>query len=204
MPTLAAWLAEAEEARATPNPNAMALATAGNQRGEVQPSARIVLCKHIDVQAGYLVFYTNYGSRKGEEIDSCARAAAVLLFDNAGRQARIEGPVVRSPAAESDAYFASRPRGSQLSAWASAQSEPIASRAALIARLEAVEQRFADQESIPRPPYWGGYRLWASAVELWQSGDYRMHDRARWIRTVAFDDDGRAHTQPWSVTRLQP
>lgn len=204
MQTLADWLAEAEAAQATANPNAMTLATVAMQRGELMPSARIVLCKHIDVRNGYLVFYTNYRSRKAEELDACAKAAAVLHFDAAGRQARIEGHVLRSPAGESDAYFASRSRGSQLGAWASAQSEPIASRDALLAQLEEVERRFAGEQQIPRPPHWGGLRLWASAVELWENGAHRLHDRARWIRTVAIDDDGRAHAQPWSVTRLQP
>lgn len=204
MSTLAAWLAQAERDAATPNPNAMSLATVDERRGEIMPAARIVLCKAVDTHSGYLVFFTNYRSRKAEQLARHAKAAAVFHFDAAGRQARVEGHVLQSPAAESDAYFASRARGSQLGAWASAQSEPIASRAALIAQLEAVRERFDGVDNVPRPPHWGGFRLWASAVELWQAGEHRLHDRVCWIRTLALDDDGQPHAQPWSATRLQP
>ncbi|NNF66167.1 MAG: pyridoxamine 5'-phosphate oxidase, partial [Gammaproteobacteria bacterium] len=180
---LADWLNEAREARDTPNSNAMVLGTVAIQKGEILPSSRVVLCKGFDVENGYLVFYSNYQSRKGGELEANVNVSAVFHWDQAGRQARVEGKVFRSPAEESDAYFASRPRGSQLSAWASAQSEPISSRQALRDQLVQVEKRFADSEDIPRPPHWGGYRLWISALELWIDGDSRLHDRARWIRT---------------------
>ncbi|MDH3588684.1 MAG: pyridoxal 5'-phosphate synthase, partial [Gammaproteobacteria bacterium] len=137
-------------------------------------------------------------------LERTANATAVFHWDALGRQARIEGIVVRSPVEESDHYFASRPRDSQISAWASAQSEPVASRKALRAQLIEAEDRYRDAESVPRPPHWGGYRLWASAVELWVQGENRLHDRARWIRTVAMDNNGDPHPDHWSVTRLQP
>ncbi|MDH3647489.1 MAG: pyridoxamine 5'-phosphate oxidase [Gammaproteobacteria bacterium] len=202
--TLATWLDDAWECRHTPNANSMVLTTVAIQKGEILPSSRVLLCKHLDTENGYLVFYTNYHSRKGDELEHNRNAAVVFHWDNLGRQARVEGIVIASPTEESDNYFASRPRSSQISAWASAQSEPVASREALHRQLEQAERRFADTETIPRPPHWGGYRLWATAVELWVQGDNRLHDRARWIRTVAIDDNGQPHPHTWSATRLQP
>ncbi len=199
---LGEWLDEAWEQRVVPNANSMVLTTVSMQKGEILPSSRVVLCKHYDRGNGYLVFYTNYHSRKGLELEQQRNAAAVFHWDAMGRQARVEGIVLRSPAEESDKYFASRPRGSQLSAWASEQSDPIASREALVAQLAAVEERFPGE--VPRPPHWGGYRLWITALELWTEGEFRLHDRGRWIRTVAIDDDGVAHPDAWNVSRLQP
>ncbi|MBT8131334.1 MAG: pyridoxamine 5'-phosphate oxidase [Gammaproteobacteria bacterium] len=204
MSALAAWLDEAWQLRQQPNSNSMVLSTIATQKGELLPSSRVVLCKHIDARAGYVVFYTNYQSRKGDELKQQANVCANFHWDQLGRQARLEGTVVQSPAQESDQYFASRPRASQLSAWASRQSEPVSSREALLKQLKAVEQRFEGEKDIPRPPHWGGYRLWVSAIELWMAGDSRLHDRARWIRTVAFDDAGQAHPDAWAATRLQP
>ncbi len=127
-----AWLAEAWERRLQPNPNAMALATS---TADGRPSVRIVLCKELVVVPGYVKFYTNYLSRKGEELTANPRAAAVLHWDTLGRQVRIEGPVLPAPPEDSDAYFASRSRGSRIGAWASAQSRPVASRAALLEQV---------------------------------------------------------------------
>jgi pyridoxamine 5'-phosphate oxidase len=205
------WLAEAMRRRDAPNPNAMTLATATR---DGRPAARIVLCKHIEPRAGYVVFYTNYRSRKGRELADNPRAAAVLHFDALQCQVRIEGLVERSPPEESDAYFASRPVDSRIGAWASEQSEPIESREALEAAVAAAERRFGLQaprpgESavpelrVPRPLHWGGYRLWAQAVELWVQGRARIHDRARWSRRLE-QADGRIETGAWSVSRLQP
>lgn len=204
MQHLARWQEEAWQQANSPNANAMVLSTVAMQKGEILPSSRVVLCKQIDIEHGYLIFFSNYHSRKGQELEQLRNAAAVFHWDAMGRQVRVEGLVVRCPAAESDAYFASRPRGSQLSALASAQSEPVASRESLAQQFAAVEKRHANDETIPRPAHWGGYRLWASAVELWANGDSRRHDRARWIRTVAVDDNGDLHPGAWSVTRLQP
>ncbi len=203
MTVLATWLAEAREAKLTPNTHAMTLATVTHQRGEILPSARVVLCKHVDVDDGYLVFYTNYHSRKAQELEQNPVAAAVFHWDAMGRQARVEGRILRSPAAESDAYFAARPRGSQLGAWASRQSEPVASRAALLAELDAITERFAGT-AVPRPPHWGGFRLWATAVELWVNGEHRIHDRGRWVRTVGIDAGGNVGADEWTAMRLQP
>lgn len=205
------WLEEAWRRRDQPNPNAMVLATSSREN---QPSARVVLCKEIVARPGYIVFYTNYESRKGRELAENPRAAAVMHWDHLHRQVRIEGIVERAPAAESDNYFASRPWQSRVGAWASAQSQPIDSRNALKEAVAAAARRFgapppdaASSETdivIPRPPHWGGYRLWAESVELWVEGNARIHDRARWSRTLTREADGTIKPGPWSVTRLQP
>ncbi len=206
------WLAEATAAGTQPNPNAMVLATV-NATG--QPSARVVLCKQIAPEPGYLSFYTNYRSRKGRELDSNPRAAIVMHWDALRRQLRVEGRVVPVSAIESDAYFATRNWRSRLGAWASQQSEPIASRAELLRNVAKAALRLAlppaasDEDApdpglrIARPPHWGGYHLWAEAVELWVEGSARIHDRARWRRTLT-PRDGGFDGGGWSATRLQP
>lgn len=208
----AAWLAEATRRADQPNPNAMVLATAS---GDGQPSARVVLCKEIIPAPGFVCFYTNYRSRKGRELESNPRAALVMHWDHLHRQVRIEGRVVSAPAVESDAYFASRPWQRRVGAWASAQSEPVDSRAALLTGVVRAAARFGaptpgpedDPEpaglQIPRPPHWGGYHLWASAVELWVEGESRIHDRVRWERPLA-PASGTFEPGPWRATRLQP
>jgi len=207
----ARWLEEATERRVQPNPNAMALATAD---AAGQPSARMVLCKQIEPRPGWLTFFTNYESRKGRELQHNARAAALFYWDALHRQVRVEGPIVRLPAADSDAYFATRNWQSRLGAWASQQSQPIATRAELLRKVAATALRLAlpvpaDEQQpdpglrIARPPHWGGFRLWAEAVELWVEGSARIHDRARWERPLTPQGEGYA-AGPWSATRLQP
>ncbi len=211
----AEWLGEATRNRVQPNPNAMVLATVGPGGA---PSSRVVLCKEIVLPEGYLVLYTNYASRKGAEIEANPRVAALFHWDVLHRQVRIEGRVVRSPAPESDAYFASRPWQSRLGAWASEQSRPVASRAALIEALIAAGRRFNTppvgpgappagpgqaEVAVPRPPHWGGYRLYAESVELWVEGEYRIHDRARFQRELTRSGEGYVGS-PWHATRLQP
>lgn len=208
----AAWLAEATRRADQPNPNAMVLATAS---AAGQPSARVVLCKDIVPTPGYVRFYTNYHSRKGRELEANPRAALVMHWDHLHRQVRIEGRIVAAPAAESDAYFATRPWQRRIGAWASAQSEPVPSRAALLAGVAQTAARFGapvpgpedDPEpagiQIPRPPHWGGYHLWVSAVELWVEGESRIHDRVRWERALTPVGDAFA-AGPWLAARLQP
>jgi pyridoxamine 5'-phosphate oxidase len=206
------WLADACAARTQPNANSMVLATS---TPDGKPSARVVLCKDIVTPPGYLVFYTNYHSSKGRQLDSNPRAAAVMHWDALHRQVRIEGLVTVAPASDSDAYFASRSWDKRLGARASAQSEAVASRAALEAAVAEEARRLGtpipgsagvDENllvNIPRPAHWGGYRLWVDAVELWAEGAARIHDRARWTRTL----EARAGVftpGAWSVTRLQP
>jgi pyridoxamine 5'-phosphate oxidase len=195
----AEWLGQAWRERRQPNPNAMVLATA---TPEGFPSARVVLCKHIEPVPGFVVFYTNYQSRKGRELAANGRAAVVMHWDHLHRQVRVEGRILKAPACDSDAYFASRHLASRIGAWASQQSEPIASRAQLLKAVEATTQRFA--ASVPRPPHWGGYRLWAESVELWSEGEARIHDRARWTRTLHPRGEDQFDTGTWSATRLQP
>ena len=205
------WLAEATRQEIQPNPNAMVLATTD---AAGHPAARVVLCKQISPHPGYLTFYTNYHSRKGRELHHNPHAAVVLHWDKLHRQVRVEGRTAQLSAAENDAYFATRNWQSRLGAWASQQSEPIVSRAALLGKVAKTALRLAlpvpaDEQQpdpglrIPRPPHWGGYRLWAEAVELWVEGSARIHDRARWQRTLTARADG-FDADPWSVTRLQP
>ncbi len=206
------WLLEAREAQDQPNSNAMALASVNTQG---LPSNRIVLCKEFDAMRGYLVFFTNYDSRKGQELPDGAPAAAVFHWDHRGRQIRLEGRVQRSPANESDEYFSSRPWRSQIGAGASDQSQPIDSRDALFSkvRAHAKSQGAPDptdnnselaQLHIQRPSNWGGIRLWVEAIELWVDGEARIHDRFRWERSLGTFDSGLYQTGAWHAQRLQP
>jgi pyridoxamine 5'-phosphate oxidase len=182
----ASWYTQAAAAVSAPEAVALATATATGA-----PAARMVLMKGFD-QRGF-VFYTNYFSRKGQEIAQNPRAAMLFHWPSLGRQVRIEGTVHRIDAAESDAYFATRPPGSRLSAVASPQSRPVASRAVLEDAVAQLAGRHPDGK-VPRPQEWGGLRLVASAYEFWQHGDDRLHDRFRYVR------EGEA----WVVERLGP
>ena len=210
----AAWLDEATRQRVQRNPNSMTLVTVAE---DGQPSARVVLCKDFVPDPGYLVFYTNYESRKVRELRANPRVAVTLHWDALGRQVRIEGIAVLSPAAESDAYFASRHWGSQLGAWGSDQSAPLASRDALLAQLRERAGKLglnvsedmqsiqdAERPVIPRPDHWGGVRVWASRVELWIEGKDRIHDRGCWQRKLDRNDEDGFIAGEWNGTRLQP
>lgn len=170
-------------------PNAMALAT-GDAAG--RPSVRMVLLKGVD-DSGF-VFFTNYESRKGRELAANPRASLAFYWDALERQVRIEGSVERVGADESDAYFASRPRGSRIAAAASPQSEPIPDRESLERRYRELDARFPG-DTIPRPPHWGGYRLVPESIEFWEGRPDRMHDRTRYRREPGGD---------WRVDRLAP
>jgi pyridoxamine 5'-phosphate oxidase len=157
-----------------------------------RPSVRTVLLNGFD-ERGF-VFYTNYESRKGHEIDENARGAVLFYWERSGRQVRAEGRVVKASVEESEAYFRGRPRDSQISAWASQQSEVIEGREVLEARVRELAERFRGQE-VPRPPYWGGYRVMPETLEFWQSRPNRLHDRLRYRRPA----DGE-----WRIERLSP
>jgi len=200
LPALRAWLAEARAERVQPNPDAAALATVD---AAGRPSARMVLCRAADWEAGWLGFYTNRESEKARALAAHPHAALLFHWDGLGRQARVTGPVVAAPASDADRYFATRPRESQLAAWASAQSRPVASRAELLARFEATAARFGADAPVPRPPHWGGYRVWIESLELWASRPHRLHDRVRWTRSLAPRGEGFA-PGPWRCERLQP
>lgn len=180
------WLADAEFAGVV-EPTAMTIATAG---ADGAPDARVVLLKGLE---GGFWFFTNYESAKGRQIEENPRAALVIFWQELSRQVRARGRVERLAQDLSAGYFASRPPGSRLGAWASRQSEVIESRAALEAARRAVEERFDDEEP-PLPPFWGGYRLVPESVEFWQGRPDRLHDRLRYRL------DGAA----WLVERLQP
>jgi pyridoxamine 5'-phosphate oxidase len=167
------WIGDAERAGAA-EPNAMVLATV-DQRGK--PVSRSVLCKSVD-EAG-ITFFTGYDSDKGAELANTPYASATFPWYDLGRQAHIRGPVSKvSPQATAD-YWSKRPRGSQLGAWASHQSRPIASRAQLLDQLSRVTERFAGTEQIPVPPNWGGYLIAPELVEFWQGRENRLHNRIR-------------------------
>jgi pyridoxamine 5'-phosphate oxidase len=192
------WLGEAE-ALGRRNANAMALASVDSS---CRPSVRMVLLKEL-APLGYAVFYTNYGSRKGVELLATRRAAGVLYWHELGRQVRFEGPVVRSPDAESDAYFATRPTASQINAWSSEQSRPLSDPAALEERAAKVASRVATGQ-LPRPDSWGGFRLWIESVELWVEGRDRFHERVRYERRLDARDAYTFETGRWTSQRLQP
>jgi len=183
-----AWFQHAVAAN-LPEPNAMTLATS---TPDGQPSARTVLLKAYD--ASGFTFFTNYEARKGRELTTNPRAALLFFWPALQRQVRIEGTVERVSEAESDAYFRSRPVGSQLGAWASRQSEVIAGRDELEARVRELAQRYADRE-VPRPPFWGGFRVRPLTIEFWQGRPDRLHDRLRYIRGEAGG---------WRLERLSP
>ena len=210
----AAWLEEATRQGLQRNPNSMTLATVGE---DGQPSARVVLCKAFEPDPGYLVFYTNYLSRKVQELDANPRVAVTFHWDALGRQVRIDGIAVRSPDGESDAYFASRNWGSQVGAWGSDQSAPVASRHALLLQLRERARHLGlnvsddlqsiqagERSVVPRPAHWGGVRVWANAIELWIEGADRIHERGRWQRSLAASGAHDFVAGEWRGTRLQP
>jgi pyridoxamine 5'-phosphate oxidase len=187
MAQFSTWFDEATAA-GVPEPEAMCVATALNGI----PSARMVLLKSFD-RRGF-VFFTNYNSRKGRDLAANPVAALVWRWYPVRRQVRAEGEVERISAEESDRYFASRDRGSQLGAWASAQSTVVADREALEAEMAAVSARFGTDAPVPRPPWWGGLRVVPQSVEFWQNRENRLHDRLRYVREPS----------GWRVERLAP
>jgi pyridoxamine 5'-phosphate oxidase len=181
------WYEEA--GRAIEFPEAVALATAAP---DGRPSVRMVLAKNFDARG--FTFHTGHGSRKGRELAENARAALLFYWHPLGRQVRVEGPVTRVGEDESEAYFRTRPRDGQIAAWASAQSEVIASREDLEARVAELEREFEGRD-VPLPSHWGGYRLEPEVWEFWQHRDSRLHDRFRYAR----QDGGE-----WTIERLSP
>ena len=186
---LSDWLADARRTEIN-DPTAMTLATIGKDGA---PDARIVLLKGQDERG--LVFYTNYESRKGEELSADPRATLVFHWKSLQRQVRVDGQVERVTPEEADAYFVSRPRLSKIGAWASDQSRPLAERAELERRLAEAEARFPSDD-VPRPPHWSGFRVVPRRFEFWREMPYRLHDRLIFTRN--------ATGEPWSTGRLFP
>lgn len=183
-----AWLAEAEATE--PNdPNAIALASVD---ADGLPNVRMVLLKEIEDAA--FVFYTNYGSAKGQELTASGKAAFVMHWKSLRRQIRVRGTVSREEGPQADAYYTSRSLQSRLGAWASRQSQPLASRGALMADVAKVTVTHGPNPK--RPPFWGGFRIDPVEIEFWADGAFRLHDRFRWRRNSAAD--------PWDIQRLNP
>ncbi len=182
------WLAEAQDKE--PNdPNAIALATVDP---DGMPNVRMVLLKEIEPAA--FVFYTNYESAKAAELDSAGKAAFVMHWKSLRRQIRVRGTITKESGPQADEYYASRSLKSRLGAWASKQSQPLSSRAALMAEVAKVTAKLGPNP--PRPPFWGGYRLVPTEIEFWADGAFRLHDRFRWQR----DHEG----SDWQIQRLNP
>lgn len=182
------WLAQAEKSEVN-DPNAIALSTVD---ADGLPNARMVLLKEIEDDA--FVFYTNYGSVKAQEIEQAGKAAFVMHWKSLRRQIRVRGHVTREEGVQADNYFSSRSLKSKLGAWASRQSQPLASRASLMAKVAKVT---AQQGPTPqRPTFWGGYRIQPSEIEFWADGAFRLHDRFRWTRSNP--------DEAWQITRLNP
>lgn len=169
-------------------------AALGTATKDGRPSVRMVLLKGVDADG--FVFFTNYESRKGDEIAQNPVAALCFFWPGLYVQVRVEGPLARVSASESDAYFDSRPRGHRLGAWSSHQSRPIASQEALAEQFAAVEARFGSDGPVPRPPHWGGYRITPARIEFWFGRENRMHERELFERA--------SPSGPWEMTRLQP
>lgn len=182
------WLAEAEETEVN-DPNAIALASVD---ANGSPNVRIVLLKDIEDDA--FVFYTNFESAKGRELSQSGQAAFVLHWKSLRRQIRVRGTVARVEGDIADKYYQSRPRQSQIGAWASQQSRPLMSREALMAKVAEISEK---TDGAPdRPPFWGGFRITPSEMEFWAEGSFRLHDRFHWVK----EDDNNG----WTVTRLNP
>lgn len=184
-----AWMAEAKASEPR-DPDAIALATVD---ADGMPNVRMVLLKEWGTDG--FVFYTNRESAKGRELEGQGKAALVVYWKSLSRQVRMRGPVTPVPAARSDAYFASRPRGARVGAWASQQSRPLASRDELKAAVARVEEKYEGQD-VPRPPHWIGFLLAPLSVEFWSEQPYRLHDRVVFSR-ASLD-------QPWTRSRLYP
>ena len=206
---LQSWLNEAMELDLQPNPDTMAIATSNSQG---LPNVRMVLCKEINTEEGYVVFYTNYNSVKSLEIKENPKCSALFHWDKLGYQIRISGEILQSPDEENDTYFASRHLGSQVGAWASNQSNPVEDREALDDQFKKILDRFnltsesitRNEQKIPRPPNWGGYRLWIEEIEFWLNQKDRLHDRLHFRRALTISSEGIETEKKWTVKRLQP
>ncbi len=196
LPLLSRWLEEAGPVMKAAT--AMTLATID---ASGHPTARMVICRGFDAVEGWLVFYTDRDSAKGEALERNPRAALVFHWDVFERQVRVEGPVTHAPETDSDRYWNTRPLDARVAAVASDQSRPIDSRAAFLEKIEAVKR--AHGATVPRPPRWGGYRVWAERVELWVGQPGRAHDRAAWTRMLQPTETGFTGGS-WRGTRLQP
>jgi pyridoxamine 5'-phosphate oxidase len=182
------WLSEAEASEIN-DPNAIALSTVD---ADGMPNVRMVLLKEIEADA--FVFYTNYDSRKGQEIQAAGKAAFVLHWKSLHRQIRVRGTVTREEGEKADAYYASRSLKSRLGAWASMQSQPLGSRMELMADVAKVTAKLGPNP--PRPEFWGGFRIHPTEIEFWADGAFRLHDRFRWVRS-----DKKV---VWEINRLHP
>ena len=209
MEVLKNWIKEVSDDKKQHNPNCFSIATTDQEGAS---NVRMVLCKEINITDGYIVFYTNYNSNKASELDFQSECSGVFHWDNYGYQVRFKGYAIKSPKNESDDYFYSRSLGSQVSAWASDQSKCISDREELNKQFDAVLKKFsieknqisANDKKLPRPPFWGGYRIWIHQLEIWLNQHDRFHDRILFQRNLSFKNDQYITTQDWRKKRLQP
>ena len=203
------WMDEVLQSKIQPNPNSMSISTIdANNR----PNSRMVLCKEINEELGYLVYYTNYQSNKSKEIEVNNECSGLFHWDTFGYQVRVRGIIVKSPEVESDNYFATRDIGSQLSAWASHQSQIVEDRESLDDQFQQAMDKFNLKDSelessdinIPRPEFWGGYRIWIREIELWLNQKDRFHDRLLFTRKLVATTSGIEASNHWVIKRLQP
>ena len=209
MEVLNDWMKEVSEAEKQPNPNCFSIATT-NQEGS--SNVRMVLCREINIVDGYVVFYSNYNSTKAIELAYQPKCSGVFHWDNYGYQIRIKGYALKSPQDESDDYFLSRSLGSQVAAWASQQSNSIGSRKDLESQFDKALKKFnierkqlaINDKKLPRPPFWGGYRIWIHQIEIWLNQNDRFHDRLLFQRDLSLKGNAYISTQGWTKKRLQP
>ena len=206
--TLQNWMKEVRDSNTQPNPNTMLVSTVDSNGS---PNSRIVLCKELNAEEGYLTFYTNYSSTKSKELEGNAKCSVLFHWDKFGLQARLKGSVTKCSDSKNDAYFSTRDVGSQIGAWTSDQSTEVESLEKMEGSYQQIMEKFKlkslgdDTEvTIPRPDFWGGYDMWIGEIELWKNQNNRFHDRLRFKRNIKIENGNIDAEKEWSVIRIQP
>ena len=206
--TLEDWMKEVSDSNTQPNPNCMSIATVDSTGS---PNSRMVLCKELDAENGFLTFYTNYSSIKSEELKNNSKCSALFHWDKFGYQVRLKGFVDKCADSKNDAYFSTRDIGSQIAAWASDQSKEIESLEKMEDSYQKIMNKFqiksldeAKEIKLPRPDFWGGYDLWIEEIELWKNRKNRFHDRLKFKRKISIENGKIDAEKKWDSVRIQP